>query len=69
MYLKSLDDNCMVQVLREPTQKDAILDVLLVNREDLVSKVEMSGHPGHSDRGVIALLSGRKVPAKPQLWT
>lgn len=29
----------MERVLREPTQKDPLIDLLLVNREDLVSKV------------------------------
>lgn len=38
----------MEGALREPTQKDALLD-LFVNREDLVSKVEFGGHFGHSD--------------------
>lgn len=36
VFLKHLDDNFMVQVLRELTWKDAFLDSLLVNREDLV---------------------------------
>ncbi|KAJ7405426.1 hypothetical protein BTVI_69140 [Pitangus sulphuratus] len=40
------------EVLREPTQKDA-LDLLLVNRVDLVSEVEIGGHLGHSDHEVI----------------
>lgn len=29
--LKHMDDNFMEQVLREPTRKDALLDLLLVN--------------------------------------
>lgn len=36
VFLKHLDDNFMVQVLRELTSKDALLDLLLVNREDVV---------------------------------
>lgn len=36
-FLKNLDDNFMEQVLRELTQKDALLDVLLVNRIDLMN--------------------------------
>ncbi|KAJ7417645.1 hypothetical protein BTVI_31938 [Pitangus sulphuratus] len=42
-FLKNLDDNFMEQVPREPTQKDALLDLLLVNRVDL-------------DRNIISLL-------------
>ncbi|KAJ7417184.1 hypothetical protein WISP_65823 [Willisornis vidua] len=52
-FLKNLDDNFMEQVLREPTWKDALLDLLLVNREDLGSKVEIGGHLGHSNHEVI----------------
>lgn len=33
-------DNFVEKVLQEPTQKDAFLDLLLVNRENLMSKVE-----------------------------
>ncbi|KAJ7428099.1 adaptin ear-binding coat-associated protein 1 [Pitangus sulphuratus] len=47
-FLKNLDDNFMEQVLRKMTQKDALLDMLLVNRVDLVSEVEICGHLGHS---------------------
>lgn len=35
----------MAQVLREPTQKDVLLDLLPVNREDFV----IARHFGHSD--------------------
>ncbi|KAJ7413913.1 hypothetical protein BTVI_42070 [Pitangus sulphuratus] len=38
----------MEQVLREPTQKDALLDLMLVNRVDLVSEVGIGGRLGHS---------------------
>ncbi|KAJ7397585.1 hypothetical protein BTVI_134007 [Pitangus sulphuratus] len=33
----------------KPTRKDTLLDLLLVNRVDLVSKVEIGVHLGHSD--------------------
>ncbi|TRZ18635.1 hypothetical protein HGM15179_008456, partial [Zosterops borbonicus] len=36
-FLKVLEDNFMEQVLREVTQNDALLDLLLVNRVDLMS--------------------------------
>lgn len=38
-FLKDLDDNFMEEHIREPTQKDALLDLLLVNREASESKV------------------------------
>ncbi|KAJ7400183.1 hypothetical protein BTVI_107551 [Pitangus sulphuratus] len=69
--LKNLDDNFMEQVLRELTWKDALLDLLLVNRVDLMMEVEIGGCLGHSDHGAISLkslLTGGKVPAIPQLW-
>ncbi|KAJ7399564.1 hypothetical protein BTVI_113959 [Pitangus sulphuratus] len=52
-FLKNLDDNFMERVLRELTWKDALLDLRLVNRVDLVSEAEIGGHLGHSDHEVI----------------
>ncbi|KAJ7395040.1 adaptin ear-binding coat-associated protein 1 [Pitangus sulphuratus] len=52
-FLKDMDDNFMKQVLRDPTWKGALLDLLLVNRVDLLRKVEIGGHLGHSDHKVI----------------
>ncbi|KAJ7420290.1 Sodium/calcium exchanger 3 [Willisornis vidua] len=52
-FLKNVDDNFMEQVLRELTQKNAILGLLLVSRVDLMSKAEIGGHLGHSDHEVI----------------
>ncbi|KAJ7408421.1 hypothetical protein BTVI_59623 [Pitangus sulphuratus] len=39
----------MEEVLKKPTQKDTLLDLLLVNRADLVREAETGGHLGHSD--------------------
>ncbi|KAF4795393.1 hypothetical protein TURU_093182 [Turdus rufiventris] len=50
---KKQDDNFMEQVLRKPTGKDALLDLLLVNREDVMSKVVTGAYLGHSDHGAI----------------
>lgn len=50
----------MEQVLRELTWKDG-LDLLLVIREDLMSKVNF--------RAIAkSLVTGGKVPEEPQLW-
>lgn len=43
----------MVQTLGEPTQKDALLGLLLINREDLVTEVEIGSCLGHSDHEAI----------------
>ncbi|KAJ7412527.1 hypothetical protein BTVI_46127 [Pitangus sulphuratus] len=48
-FLKHLDDNFMEQILRESNQKDAFLDLLLVNRVDLINKAEIVDHLGHSN--------------------
>ena len=47
-FLKHLDDNFLGQVLREPTRKGALLDLLLRNREGLVGNVVIGGRLGHS---------------------
>lgn len=47
---KNLDDNFMEQVLREAIEKDALLDLLLVNRVDFESGVETGSCLGHSDQ-------------------
>ncbi|KAK4810529.1 hypothetical protein QYF61_004492 [Mycteria americana] len=38
-FLKFVEDNFLTQVLSEPTRKDALLDLLFVNREGLVGDV------------------------------
>ncbi|KAJ7396227.1 hypothetical protein BTVI_147035 [Pitangus sulphuratus] len=68
---KFTDDNKLkiFKVLREPTWKDALLDLLLVNGQDLVREVETGGRLGHSDHEVIKFnisVEGGKVPAKSQ---
>lgn len=70
-FLKNLDDSFKEQVLREAIEKDALLDLLLVNRVDVVSGVEIGSCLGHSNQEEIklkSLLIGGKVLANPQLW-
>ena len=52
-FLKHVEDNFLVQVLREPTRKGALLDLLFVNREGLMGKVVIGGCLGHSDHEVV----------------
>ncbi|KAJ7404365.1 mitochondrial fission process protein 1 [Pitangus sulphuratus] len=71
-FQKNLDDNFMSQVLREPTQKGALLDLLLVNRVDLVRKVEIGtvlATVNTKQLSLKSLLTGQKVPANSRLWT
>lgn len=49
-FLKNPDDSFMEQVLREATEKDALLDLLLVNRDDLVSEAEIGSCLSHGDQ-------------------
>lgn len=48
-FLKILDDNFIEQVIKELAWKGAFLDLLLLNRVGLLSKVEIGSHHGHSD--------------------
>ncbi|KAK4827172.1 hypothetical protein QYF61_015134 [Mycteria americana] len=48
-FLKFVGDDFLSQVLSEPTRKDALLDLLFVNREGLVGDVMVGGCLGHSD--------------------
>ena len=45
--------NFLSQVLSEPTRKDALLDLLFVNREGLVGDVMVGGCLGHSDHEMV----------------
>lgn len=68
--LKHLHDSFMEQVLRELTWKDD-LDLLLVIREDLLSRVNIGASLATETMEPLSLKSlvtGGKVPEKPQLW-
>ncbi|KAM9591477.1 uncharacterized protein ACIBXB_006274 [Morphnus guianensis] len=52
-FLKHIEDNLLVQVLRELTRKGALLDLLFVNREGLMGEVVIGGCLGHSDHEVV----------------
>lgn len=43
----------MVQVLRQLTTKDALLDLLLIKRDGSMSDVVIGGHLSHSDHEAI----------------
>ncbi|KAJ7410341.1 adaptin ear-binding coat-associated protein 1 [Willisornis vidua] len=52
-FPKPLDDSFLEQILRELTWKNALHDLQLFNRVDLVNEVEIGGHLGHSGHEVI----------------
>ena len=51
--MKLIRDNFLSQVLSEPTRKDALLNLPLVNREGLVGDVIVGGCPGHRDQEIM----------------
>lgn len=51
--LKSPDHNFMAQFLKEQNRKDTLLVLLLLNREDFVSKVGICGWFGHCSHEAI----------------
>lgn len=50
---KNPDDNFMAQFLKEQNWKDTLLDLLLVNREDFVSKVGVGSCSSHCSHEAI----------------
>lgn len=68
--VKYMDGNFVIQVLRQPTRKDALL-VLVLNREGSISQVVIGDHLGHSDHKAVEftiLLTGGKEIATLQPW-
>ena len=52
-FLQHSEYNFLAQVLREPTRKGALLDLVFVNREGLMGEVVIGGCLGHSDHEVV----------------
>ncbi|PKU31506.1 rna-directed dna polymerase from mobile element jockey-like [Limosa lapponica baueri] len=48
-FLQCIDDNFLTQMLEEPTRRDALLDLVLTNKEGLVEDVKVGGSLGCSD--------------------
>ncbi|KAJ7416917.1 hypothetical protein WISP_67690 [Willisornis vidua] len=46
--LKHIEENFLVQVLRKPTRKALLLELLFVNRDELRHKLGISGCLGHN---------------------
>ena len=45
-FLECVDDNFLTQLVKEPARGSKILDLLFVNREDLVGDVKVGSHLG-----------------------
>ena len=48
-FLDYMEDNFLTQLVREPTRRGALLDLLFTNREGLVGDVEVGSCLGQSD--------------------
>jgi len=62
-----MDDNFLMQMIREPTRGAAPLDLLFTNREGLVGDVEVGGCLGQSDHNMVEfsiLCGGRRGNSK-----
>lgn len=68
-FLKDLDDNFMVQIVRKLTRKDVLFDLLHGNREGLMGElVAILATARAKQSGLKTLLTGGKAPAKLQPW-
>lgn len=64
-----MEDNFLAQLVTEPTRIDALLDLLLVNTEELVSDMMAGGFLGHSNHEITAFSILEGVPAELLLLT
>ncbi|GAB0208424.1 mitochondrial enolase superfamily member 1 [Grus japonensis] len=52
-FLECIDDNFLLQVTEEPTRRDAMLDLILTNKEGLVGDVKLKGSLGCNDHEMV----------------
>ena len=55
-FLECVGDNFLTQLVKEPTRRRKILDLLFVNREGVVGDVKVGGHVGQSDHEMLDFL-------------
>ena len=60
-FLEYMEDKFLIQLVSEPTREGALLDLLLVNREELVGEVKVGGRLGCSDHEMIEFLILRET--------
>ena len=71
-FLECMEDNFLMQMIREPMRGAAPLDLLFTNREGLVGDVEVGGCLGQSDHDMVEflILAGvRRENSKMLPWT
>ncbi|PKU46089.1 adaptin ear-binding coat-associated protein 1 [Limosa lapponica baueri] len=52
-FLQCIDNSFLTQLVEEPTRREALLDLVLTNREGLVEHITVGGNLGCSDHGKI----------------
>ena len=55
-FLEGMEDNFLLQLVREPTSGGFPLDLLFTNREDLVGDVEVRSCLGQPDHKIVEFL-------------
>jgi len=52
-FLEFVDDNFLLQVIKEPTRRGVMLDLVLTNKEGLIGNVKLKGCLDCSDREMV----------------
>ncbi|XP_068531176.1 uncharacterized protein [Anas acuta] len=70
-FLQSVEDNFLMQVVEEPTRQRVLLDLVLSNRDGLVSDVKVGGSLGCSDHEMVEfqIELGKGSKAKSRIAT
>lgn len=65
-----IDGNFLLQVAEEPMRRDAVLDLILTNKEGLAGNVKVKGSLDFSDHEMVMILKAvRRVQAhSPGVW-
>ncbi|GAB0206692.1 hypothetical protein GRJ2_003134800 [Grus japonensis] len=66
-FLECVDDNFLLQVTEEPMRRDAMLDLVLTNKEGLVGDVKLKGSLGCRDHEMVEFKILRAASSLP--WT
>jgi len=69
-FLESVEDNFLVQVMDGPTQREALLDLVLTHAEESIRKVKIGGSMGCSDHALMDFVILKNAGlAKSRAWT
>ena len=61
-FLAITKDNYLSQLVQDPTRGTAILDLVLTNRPDRTTDVQIGGHLGNGNHKVITFQLSFKIP-------